>query len=207
MQSPRENSVRDLKNLYSAVAGLGLALAVYNLLDINRSPVPVRWELFPFFVAFLVTLLPFYHGALRHLDITYIEHGGKQIASGALFVDFLMLFFESCLLLALAVLIPKPRMFAEFLTVLIGFDTLWGFGAYLAVSHGGKTKAELYWAYINLGATFLLIVFLNVADIIPYQIREKLFWVILLGLSIIRTIIDYAVCWRFYYPSIPPSNS
>jgi len=207
MKEAQTNSVRNLEYLYSAVVGLGLALAVYNFIDINRTPVPIRVELLPFFIVFLVTLFPFYHGALRHLDVTYIEHGGKQVASGGLMADFSMLFVESCLLLALAVLITNPRIFAWCLLILIAFDTIWGLIVHFAFSPEEKPKAELRWAYINLTTSFLLIILLVTIDAVSQQIRELLFWIILLGLALGRTIVDYALCWEFYYPSVYSSNS
>jgi hypothetical protein len=120
-----------LENLYSVVVGLGLSLSIFNLIDTTRTPIPIKLELLPFFLAFIVTLIPFYHGALRHLDITYVEQGGKQVRNGALFADFAILFIEGCLLLALAVLLSTPQFFAWGLAALLAIDTIWGFAAHL----------------------------------------------------------------------------
>ena len=60
--------------------------------------------------ALLVTLIPFYHGALRHLDEQYAGAGARQ-ARGFVLVDFLVLFLESCVFLALAVSIARPEVF------------------------------------------------------------------------------------------------
>ncbi|PKP58792.1 MAG: hypothetical protein CVT89_02260 [Candidatus Altiarchaeales archaeon HGW-Altiarchaeales-2] len=112
MNEAQANSVRNLENLYSVVVGLGLSIAILNLIDTTRGAVPIKLELVPFFLAFLVTIIPFYHGALRHLDTTYIEKGGKQIRTGALLFDFSILFIESCFFIGLAVLLPTPQFFA-----------------------------------------------------------------------------------------------
>jgi heme/copper-type cytochrome/quinol oxidase subunit 4 len=203
MKESQKNSVRNLEYLYSTVVGLGLSLAIYNLIDVTRETVPIKWELLPFFFTLLITLIPFYHGALRHLDVTYIEEGGKQIRKGALMFDFLALFVESCLLLALAVLIVKPPFFAWGLVVLLAFDTVWSFIAHLGFSQEMKPKAELRWAIINLVTVIILSVYLVAFDFIPplrYETDLKI-WVGILGISILRTVMDYWLCWDFYYPS------
>jgi hypothetical protein len=150
LSSPQESSVRSLANLYSVVIGVGLSLGIVNLVDAAKAPIPVKLGLLPYFVSYLVTLIPFYHGALRHLDATYVEEGGRQVRSGGLLLDFLVLFLESCLLLALAVLLPSPQLYAWGLVALLSVDIIWGFLAHVAFSKAG---AELKWAYINIATT------------------------------------------------------
>src|SRR4051794_37746654 len=105
----QSRSVQNLENLYSVVIGAGLSFGIVTLVDPSKAPVPLRFELLPYFVSYLVTLIPFYHGALRHLDVVYIE-GKRPVRSGALLLDFLGLFLESCLFLALAVLLRAPEI-------------------------------------------------------------------------------------------------
>jgi len=152
----------------------------------------------------LITLIPFYHGALRHLDVTYVEEGGKQVRKFALLVDFSALFIESCLLLALAVLIVKPPFFAWGLVVLLAFDTIWALSAHLGFSQDVKPKPELRWAIINLFTVIILSIYLVILDFVPpltYASDPKI-WVGILGISILRSTIDYWLCWNFYYPSL-----
>ncbi len=67
-----ERSVSHLQQLYTVVVGLALTVAITNLID-QAAPVPIRMAALPYFVSYLVTLVPFYHGALRHLDVTYLK--------------------------------------------------------------------------------------------------------------------------------------
>jgi hypothetical protein len=203
MKESQKNSVRNLEYLYSTVVGLGLSLAIYNLIDTTREAVPFKLELLPFFFTLLITLIPFYHGALRHLDVTYVEEGGKQVRKFALLIDFSALFIESCLLLALAVLMVKPPFFAWGLVALLAFDTIWAFSAHLGFSQDVKPKAELRWTIINLITVIILSVYLVVFDFIPplTYVSDAKIWVGILGISILRTVIDYWLCWDIYYPS------
>jgi hypothetical protein len=202
VKEAQTNSVRNLQNLYSIVAGLGLSLSIYTLIDTSREGVPFRLELLPFFGSFLVTLIPFYHGALRHLDATYVEQGGRQVRSGALLGDFLLLFFESCILLSLAVLLPTPQFFAWGFVTLLTLDTIWGFLVYLVFSQDAKPKPELRWALINLVTAVILSVCFVIIDIFPpvASAGELKLRVIIFSVSFIRTIIDYWLCWDFYFP-------
>jgi len=196
------NSVRNLQNLYSIVVGLGLSLSIYNLIDTSREGVPFKLELVPFFVSFLVTLIPFYHGALRHFDATYVEQGSRQVRSGALLADFVILFVESCILLTLAVLLPTPQFFAWGLVILLALDSIWGFVAHLVFSQEAKTKPELRWALINFVTVVILIVSFVIINMFPPVAgsNDMKLWVIILSVSVIRTIIDYVLCWDFYFP-------
>jgi hypothetical protein len=203
MNGPKHNSVRNLENLYTVVVGLALSVAIYQFVGINRGVSPIRFELAPFLVAFILTLLPFYHGALRHLDVTYIEHSGRQVRSGALLADFSILFIEGCLLLALAFLISVPQHFAWGLVMLLSINVIWGFIAHLGFSQEMKPKAESRWALINLFTVGTLVIYFFAIDIFPPKVGviELSFSVFILVVSFVRTVLDYMFCWEFYYPS------
>ena len=203
MNESKANSVRNLEHLYTTGVALALSLAIYNLIDTTRATVPFKLELWPFFVAFLITLIPFYHGALRHLDITYIEKGGKQVHKVALLLDFLILFIESCAFIVLAVLLLKPLFFVWGLVALLVFDAIWAFIVSLGFLKDVKPKAELRWALINLIFTVILSVYLIIFNFVPRAIYVSDIKLItgILCFSILRTIIDYAWCWNIYFPS------
>ena len=203
MKESRKNSVKNLEYLYSTVVGLGLSLAIYNIIDTTSANFPIKIELLPFFISLLVTLIPFYHGALRHLDITYVEQGGKQVRKYALLADFTALFIESCLLLALGVLITKPLFFSWGFVVLLVFDAAWGFTAHLGFSQNVKQKAELKWAIINLITAVVLILYFVFLEFTPPAVDtiDTKIWVGILCISFLRTILDYKLCWDTYYPS------
>jgi heme/copper-type cytochrome/quinol oxidase subunit 4 len=202
VKEAQTNSVRNLQNLYSIVVGLGLSLSIYNLIDTSREGAPFKLELLPFFLSFLVTLIPFYHGALRHFDATYIEQDNRQVRGCALLADFVILFIESCLLLTLAVLLATPQFFAWGLVTLLALDCVWGFVAHKVFSQETKIKPELRWAIINLVTSVILSVCFIVIDIFPPAAGagEPKLWAIIFSVSVIRTIIDYVLCWDFYFP-------
>ena len=155
--TPQRNSIQNLQTLYTLVVGLGLGYAVLEIVDVKLTPIPLNMSLVPFFLAYMVTLVPFYHGALRHLDATYIEQEGREVRSGALMVDFLLLFIEGCLFIALAALLSDARFFSWGLVALLSVDVVWGFGAHIAFTPSKAEKKETAWAVINLVTVIVLV--------------------------------------------------
>jgi len=75
-------------------------------------------------VAYVVTLVPFHHGAMRHLDVTYRQAGAPAVREGALLADFFLLFIEACLLLALANVLVHSMQAAWIFLALFALDGL-----------------------------------------------------------------------------------
>jgi hypothetical protein len=93
-----ERSVDSLQQIYAVVIALAIAQAIESLLkdpvrgtvlDLDQIKVGL-----PALVAFLVTLVPFWHGMNRHLDRCYLEKE-SAIRQGALLLDFWTFFVEA----------------------------------------------------------------------------------------------------------------
>src|SRR5687767_6528182 len=80
-----DRSVVHLQGLHTVVVGVALFIAINKLVD-AEADVPTHFGALPYFVAYLVTLVPIYHRALRHLDVAYLEGDGHPRAE-ALMVD------------------------------------------------------------------------------------------------------------------------
>ena len=122
--------------------------------------------------------------------------------SGALLADFVGLFIEGCVLLALAVLLATPQFFSWCWVTLLAIDVVWGFAAHLAFSQDVKPKAELSWAWINLITIAVLVPYLVVIGPFPPTAgaTEAKLTIGVLVASVVRTLVDYARNWNYYYP-------
>jgi hypothetical protein len=201
--NPRERTVTHLQSLYAVVVGLALTASMTSLIDATKSP-PINFRTLPYFVVFLVTIVPIYHGALRHLDVNYIEKGKNQPKSGALMADWGLLFIESCGLLALALLIANDISFVWMFVGLLTFDALWGFAAHLAFTkESGGLTAEIKWSIINLSTVILLVIVFVYLDSLDPSAKpvDTYRWIVISVLAIARTLFDYGWCWNFYYPT------
>jgi hypothetical protein len=191
----QRNSVFNLQELYTVAVGASLALAIDALVDVWTNNAEFPWHSMPMFTAFLATMIPFYHGAVRHLEDTYIEKRGANVRAGALLADFLMLFVEGFILIGIARLLPEPELAAWGLIALLGFDTVWGLAVYLAFSRRREFGAEIGWVVINAMAVPLMAIYFGLfaRSLTAINFGASLF--------LFRTVVDYLRSWHFYFPS------
>lgn len=188
-------SVDSLQKIYAVVIALAIAQAIQSLLkDPARSMLLDGRQIIdglPAFIALLVTLVPFWHGMNRHLDRCYIEKE-TRVVQGALLFDFAVFFVEASLLFAAGWLIRSGIYGFIALGGLLIVDMIWGLVSHLIHFPGRKSHARR-WSTINLiaiVAAFLLIEY-------PFQHKTT----ILMVVAIVRTIVDYGLCWDFYFPA------
>jgi hypothetical protein len=87
-----ERSVDSVARIYAIIIGLALSEAIKTLIvkDANGQMelnFQTLWSGGAAFLAFVVTLVPFWHGMNRHLDRAYLEKTGA-VVEGALLLDF-----------------------------------------------------------------------------------------------------------------------
>jgi hypothetical protein len=204
MRTSRVSSVKHLQTLYTVVVGVALTVALEDI----SATVPGQTSLLSsvdavlLLVAFIATLLPFYHGALRHLDVTWIEKQGRDVKSGALLADFIILFVEGCLFLLIARQLGSPFHFGMGLAALLTIDIIWGVVAHVAFTQPGADKAEWKWVQNNVVAVIaLLALLISVRTWVPQPAQATWNAAGLLGVALLRTAVDYARSWDFYYPT------
>jgi len=198
----RKNSVEQLARLYSVVIGIALTLAMRSSLTINASWPLVRLDCALNLASFLVLVIPFYHGAMRHLYATYVESGGSsRVKNGALFVDFILLFLEGCAFVVMSSVVGDVSKFAWVVVFVLVLDSVWGILASLAFTGAQAQNSERIWALINVVASVILICMLVFAsDKFDSNLIQAQF--VLLSVLSLRTIVDYVFCWKFYFPPI-----
>jgi hypothetical protein len=191
----QRRSVEHLEELYSVVVAIALSLAVDRLFPLSASG--ARTRAFVLALALLITLIPFFHGALRHLDELYGQGSGRAAHSFSVLVDFLLLFLESCLFLALAVSITRPATFAWLLLSLLALDVVW---AYLTtrflVTPAGEAAPNT-WLKVNLVFGSILFAILVVLYAAGWASAETLTYAVLV-VAVARTVSDYTFSWEFY---------
>jgi hypothetical protein len=203
MESARVSSVRHLQTLYTVVVGVALTVALEDISakGPGQTSLLTSANAVLLLVAFIATLLPFYHGALRHLDVTWIEKEGRDIKGGALLADFVILFIEGCLFLLIARQISSAFYFGIGLVSLLAIDMIWGIVAHFAFTQPGADKAEWKWVQNNaVAVVFLLIVMIPLRAWVSEPAQGRWMAVGLLSLALLRTVVDYVRSWQFYYP-------
>ena len=144
-------------------------------------------------IAFLVTIVPFYHGMNCHLDRIYLEQSVETAKQYVLIIDFFAFFFESCLLLALALKLDDETGFLAILIWLLIADIAWGALSYFVHSRN-KPLGFFRWVIINAGAVALLVA-------VSHSTNSSAVLFSIVGIATARTIADYTFCWQYYFPS------
>ena len=197
MNEARHSAVKHLQDLYTVVVGLGLTLAITKLIDLTTTLNAISMERFATFLVYVVTLIPLYHGSLRHLDAAYLETKVRP-KYGILMLDWGLLFVQSCLLLGLALLTPRFGDFVKGFIILLAFDCSWALLASYLMK--GEAKPEQHWATINFVTAVLLILGgLGPGLTTPSPALEIAKWASLLTVGIARTVCDYYWCREAYY--------
>jgi hypothetical protein len=205
LDAARTRSVDNLQRLYTVVVSLAVTESLRRLLTaaLDRRPENhPQYDSWLMFSALLITVIPFYHGANRYLDATYVTHE-RRAKPEALMLDFVMLFFEGLVLFVLATMVGRAPAFYTSLGVLLVFDVLW-VGLTLLTAASKEDRFPLYrrWAIINLVSACVLVGSFW-SNIFNWNIwrtddaRNIAVFVIVL----LRTAVDYILVWRFYYPT------
>lgn len=201
MNRAREGTVKNLQELYTVAVGVALVVAIEQLVRLPEGhSASIRWDVIPAFCAFLLTLVPFYHGALRHLDQRYVEERAEGVRDGALLADFFLLFLEACVLLGIARVLTDARAAGWGLASLLVFDALWGTGIYLLFARGRRKWDELEWVRLNLVAGPALMLGLVLLSHAPSAKGRTILAVGLPVAMLLRSVIDYRRSWNFYFP-------
>ncbi|MGA2674964.1 MAG: hypothetical protein ABSE99_17250 [Terracidiphilus sp.] len=194
-----ERSVDSVERIYAIIIGLALAESIKTLIlknptgNIDLSP-QTLWAGTPPFVAFVFTLVPFWHGMNRHLDRCYLQKT-DAVVHGALLFDFAAFFLEAGIFLVAAWTLREKLVTFYCLGAVFLLDVIWG-----AVSHQihfpGQKSHAISWSAINIVAILLT---LGVVTF-PFDPKPP----VLMAIAIVRTIVDYWNGRDFYFPKLPP---
>jgi len=204
-EESRKRSVDNLQRVYTVVISLAITESLRRLLsDFGDNGQLPEYASVVAVISLIFTIIPFYHGANRYLDSTYVT-GERSAKSGALMLDFVAIFIEGIAFFVLSLLIKSTTIFFTVLAALFLFDSFWVWLTKLT-SNSEVDKGLEYklWATINIiSSLFLLVSFWS-------NIFNWSFWtsptvqVSAAGITAItRTIFDYVTVWSFYYPTLP----
>lgn len=147
-----EKSFDSLQRIHAIVFALSVGEAIRRVLSVDDAThqIVVLYQFLPQFLAFLITVVPFYHGSHRHLEKTYVFSPTVR-HKWFVMVDFLKCLLEACAFFALALAI-KEQAFFIILTSILFFNFLWGLAAAWA-NHTQSWK----WSTINICTTAIFL--------------------------------------------------
>jgi hypothetical protein len=201
IREARKRSVDNLQRLYTVVVSLAVTEMLKRILLPPPGTGPAGTNDYLMAATFLITVVPFYHGANRYLDATYVT-GERSAKYFGLIVDFIFLFIEGIIFFALAVFVGKERQFYNTLVVLLLLDIVWVGSTVLTGSEDQPNQPHFpAWATINAVSAGLVWVFAE-SNVTKWQ-----FWpddlvrnISLTATATVRTVLDYKIVWPDYYP-------
>ena len=197
-----ENSIKSLVNLYTVVIGAALSLAIARTINFTTGLTSVSGVSLLLFLCFVITLFPFFHGALRHLDDAFNENVNANIRTGALIIDFALLFLHALAFVVLSQLLQHPLLFAWFLIAVLAIDVLWGVFAHFGSSSPRELSADWKWTIINFIFIGIAALYLVSNDIfLDYNSHTLKLSILLAVACVLRTAADYVWCSDLYFPS------
>jgi hypothetical protein len=193
-----QRSVDSLEMLYAVVIAFAVTRAIESVLfdpasntvDLSRLIVHL-----PSSIAFLITIVPFYHGMHRHLSKTYIEETASSKKDGYLLLDFFVFFLEGCILLVFASSLDTGTQAFIVLSALFIVDLIWSIMAH-GIHYSEFKNSPWRWAAINF--VTIVVLFLIIFSNIFSDGQIKL-WALSVT-AVCRTVADYFFCWKFYFP-------
>lgn len=192
----RKRSVDNLQRLYTFV----VSLAITEMLRRMLSPMSMEYGRWLMFVSFLSTVVPFYHGANRYLDATYVT-GERSAKHFALMFDFIFLFFEALLLFALAMQAANREWFYTLLAILFVFDAIWvGFTNLTGENPRDRVPRYTKWAIVNVCAAAALMISVWSNVIGEFWANDVVKNIAVVIVAVGRSVYDYMSVWSFYYP-------
>jgi hypothetical protein len=233
LSDSRANSVKHFQSLYSVVVAAALSVGVYEFGSVlSRNNLSFsQWHLWfnpaLLLLTFIVTLIPFFHGNLRHWDALYIERHTRVYADYSMFLaESFFLFGESLLLIGLALTL-RPDMITfhlVLLALLFACDAGWaklsshlnrgeidppGFTGSQRPSDEWRDKVMKVeekwfwgniWAFVVASCLAVLACVLSRPQMAALPELGVLFFLILLFCAIARTWYDYYSGEDLYFP-------
>ena len=112
-------SVRFFEELYAVVAGLGLALAAEQIIDLGHGTVPIVWDHVPVFFAYLNLAFALAHSSVRYLQLAYEEGLLGPPSKVRVLVDVVLGVGHFLWLIGMSFVITRPVVFVWFAMALL----------------------------------------------------------------------------------------
>jgi hypothetical protein len=194
------SSIEGLGRLFAIVLALAIGEAFKQFIS-DKAEKPedryIHFDRIWGLITFVVLVVPFFHGMVRYFFETYQEAARPKPYTRHLFIDSIVFTFESFLFFVLSRSLPSVQWRRFYWTVflLLVVDIVWGsFGAYT------HEKILWSWVYVNIGAA-LLVGFALWFWRDPKSLTSVIVCMLIL---IARTVLDYSLCWNYYFPPEPP---
>lgn len=202
--SRRGTSLGFFEELYAIVVGLGLALAIEQVIDLGRDGLPVRAEHIAVFLAYLNIAFALAHASVRYLQITYSEME-VPVAKARVVADLILGVGHFLWLLTLSFLITRPIAFAGGVIVLLIGRPVRDLFLWLRKRQWLDFDRKV--ATVHMVTIVVLLAGLGVALLAPESAEATVMRGVSLAASLGFGLGLYLWAFEFFFPSPRPAES
>jgi hypothetical protein len=195
-------NIKILENFYSFIISVALTQATMKLADGWIADGISVQTLGPgiLYISLLMTIVPFYQGMSRFLYETHIVRPIEKPNSRStpMLLDIYAFLLMSCLLFAMGRFLDNPVIFFYLWSTLLALDVVWSILVWWI-----QDSRRPIWATNNLFWLLLAWLYWGVLDFwapLPLNGVEPLTTYGFVIFQIARTLFDYKINWRFYFP-------
>lgn len=193
------SSIQILSYLYSVLIALALTTSVRILLESNNAIETILFSstLWLFF-SFIITIIPFYHGAVQALVTTFegkIDKKKDPRKAYRMFITFAFMISEGIIFFAIASSILSPITFALTLVALFIIDIIWI--AIVKFLSGTDQETPKEWAIMNLAMTVVILILFWPSQYGDAALKSFILFIA----ACVRTASDYYFTWKYYFRS------
>jgi len=157
-----------------------LTEAITSLVSKSDAGVTINYAPLPWFIALVFTLIPFHHGAMRHLDDAYI-FSDVRYRKLTFLVNYLILFTEAGALVWLGLVLSSPEAFLIGFVLLLGIDIFWALTTHFLT---GRLQQVKPWLLTNL------VTLLTIALVHWTPVFDQIEPIYLVFIAVARTVVD-----------------
>lgn len=199
MARAEENPVAFFQELYAIVVGLGLALAVEQVIDLDRSGFPVTAEHVPLFLAYLNIAFALAHASVRYLQLAYVNGELGALGRPRVIADLVLGVGHFLWLMTLSFVITDPNAFALIaVLLLIGRPARDGF---LMLAGRPRLEFDRKVAVIHLSTIGILLGTLAMGAVATGDAELWTLRIGSLGASLLFGLGMYTLAFPFFFPA------
>lgn len=195
MSRSENTTVRFFEELYAIVVGVGLALAIEQIVDLDNDGLPISVEHLPVFLAYLNFAFPLAHSSVRYLELAYVDKAAGTLSKQRVLGDLALGTGHFLFVLSLSFFVTRPFAFAgAALLLLIGRP---GRDLLIWIGRGTVLPFDKKVACIHLLAMIVLVTTLVTAVALD---KETEVWTARIGVLVTSLIFAIGLyLWAFEY--------
>lgn len=199
MDPSRRSAVNSLKELVVILSGITITFAITAIAKEAKNANGAFPGELGLFLILVLSIIRFYHGNMRLLDDSYLDHLEGGSTERNIILDFSVILVTSIAFAAMGAFIDQPVFFFSCFAMILIMDGLWGVLC-ISANNIDAIPIQRHWMGNNFVCGSTILIIFNVSLSHPLLFRGVSPTLIIAACALGSTFYDFAVSWRFYFP-------